>query len=48
VSDYLVFMSIGIATVAFIASILVYVRRAKERMRHSLLRLERIRDKLEG
>jgi uncharacterized membrane protein (DUF485 family) len=40
-------MGIGMLTVAFILALLIYVRRAKDKMRRSVLRFERIRKKLE-
>lgn len=46
-SELVYVLGIGVATAAFILAVLVYVRRAKERLRRSVLRFEQIRHKLE-
>jgi len=40
-------LGLGVATAAFILMVLLYVRRLKSRMRRSVLRFERIKNKLE-
>ncbi|MEM5814695.1 MAG: hypothetical protein QXD77_02670 [Candidatus Aenigmatarchaeota archaeon] len=40
-------LGVGVATAAFILLVLLHVRRVKGRMRRSVLRFERIKNKLE-
>jgi len=46
-SDLVYMLGFGVFSVAFTLGILVYIRRIKDRMRRSVLRFERIRNKLE-
>jgi len=40
-------LSLGMGTIALIGVVLIYVKKVKSRMRKSVLRFERIQDKLE-
>ena len=46
-SDLVYVLGFGVAMAAFVMGLLVYVRRMKEKMRRSVLRFDRIRNKLE-
>lgn len=46
-SDTVLLLEFGMASAVLALSVLIYVRRVKEKMRRSVLRFERIRKKLE-